>query len=373
MSSDDLDTNVDSWMLSDALDAADESFFLNAISEEATQAPPPAHEDSSESRDTSSTECVSSNTDAKAHAEPNNAVIEPIKTADRPQDENDPPQAMLIFVMGDHRVSDSCVLGVLNEHPEALKEITSNRCLSTSAFLHPALQVAMAELRPTMMVQVAVRLTAVALRLVAEILPNHHVSTQPEGAGGDGQQKLSETVRRELDSAVPYYDWQGPRNYHGRVQYLMALLEEAMRVLAVPKEALMEALKLDAPAARAAERVVQSILHLRQSPKDVCGTWAGDTLLSALVSRTARLTPKCQTTDSSKVKEDGIEPAVSPDSVDEDELPSPSELVRRKPGIKASQTLSRVEVRVPKVADDDIVESGSAGRSSQFEAPRYRY
>ena len=203
MSSDNLDTNVDSWILSNALDSADRSFFLDAISEEATQAPPPDHEDSLESRDISSTECASINTDAKALTEPSNPIIEPKETADRPQDENDPPQAMLIFVMGHHRVSDSCALGVLNEHPQALNAITSNRCLSTSAFLHPALQVAMAELRPTMMVQVAVRLTAIALRIIAEILPNQHISSQPEGAGDDGPQKLSETVRRELDSAVP--------------------------------------------------------------------------------------------------------------------------------------------------------------------------
>ncbi len=124
----------------------------------------------------------------------------------------------------------------------------------------------------------------------------------------------------------------------------------------------MKALKPDAPAARAAERVVRSILHLRQSPKDVCGTWAGDTLVSVLVSQTARLPPTCQSEDSSKVEED--KPAVLPDFDDEDELQSPSELVRRRPAIQASQTLSRVEVRVPMVADADIVESGSAGTSS---------
>ena len=67
----------------------------------------------------------------------------------------------------------------------ALKEITSNRCLSTSALFHLTLQVAMTELRPTMMVQVAVRLAAIALRLIAEILPNQVLSRQPEGAGDD--------------------------------------------------------------------------------------------------------------------------------------------------------------------------------------------
>ena len=273
MFSDDLDANVDSRMLTDALDAADESIFLSALSEEATRALPPDQEDCSGSRNMSPTELASSNTDAETHAEPSNAALEPRSLAGQPQDKNDSPQAMLIFVLGDHRVSDSCTMTALNEYPEALESVTSNRCLSTSAFFHPALQIAMAELRPMMMVQVAVRLSVVTLRLVAEILPNHHISTQSGGPGDEGERKLSETIRHELDSAVPYYDWQSPRNYHGRVRYLMALLEEAMRVLAVPKEALIEALKLDAPAARAAVHVIRSILHLRQSPNDVCGTW----------------------------------------------------------------------------------------------------
>ena len=52
------------------------------------------------------------------------------------------------------------------------------------------------------------------------------------------------------------------------------------------------------------------------------------------------------------------------DSDDDDELPSPSQLVRKNPVAMASQTLLRVKVRMPKVADDDIDELGSAGRSS---------
>ena len=56
-----------------------------------------------------------------------------------------------------------------------------------------------------MMVQVAVRLTAISLRLVAEILPTYYVSPQYEGAGGEEQQKLLETVRRKLDEVLPFY------------------------------------------------------------------------------------------------------------------------------------------------------------------------
>ena len=360
MSSDDLDANVDFRMLSDALDAADESFFLNAISEEATQAPPPDHEDSLESRDISSTESAT-NPDTKAHAEPSNAVIEPRKTADGPQDENDPPQAMLIFVMGDHRVSDSCALGVLNEHPEALKAITSNQCLRTSAFLKPALEAAMAELRPSMMMPVAVRLTAISLRLVAGILPNHQTSPQDDNVDEGEQQKLAEIVQHELGQAVPYYQWQGPTNYCGRIQHLMALLEEAIRIMAVPSDLLTAALKLDAAAAHISQQVLRSILDLGQKPEDVCGTWAADTLLSAWILRKARRPPQCLAPDSSRVKENGINLAVSSDSESEEELPSPSKFVQRRPDAKAGRALSP-EDKV-RAADDQNVKSGSAGKS----------
>ena len=52
--------------------------------------------------------------------------------------------------MGGHCISESSNLDVLNFYPEAFREITSNACLSTSAFLAPALQDAMEELRPTL-------------------------------------------------------------------------------------------------------------------------------------------------------------------------------------------------------------------------------
>ena len=101
------------------------------------------------------------------------------------------------------------------------------------------------------MVQVAVRLNAISLRLVAEILPTQHPMPQYEGLGKDEQQKLAETFRCELNQAVPYFQWQGPRNCYGRIQYLMAVLEEVIRVLAVPTVSLTDALSLDVGAAQA--------------------------------------------------------------------------------------------------------------------------
>ena len=58
-----------------------------------------------------------------------------------------------------------------------------------------------------------------------------------------------------------------------------------------------------------------------------------------------------------------MKPAGSPDSESEDELPSPCTFARRKLGLKASQSLSRAEVRVLKAADNDIDKPGSAGKA----------
>ena len=345
-------------MLPDTMDAANNSFFLDATSDEAAQSLAGGREDTPKSRDSTPTELPSADTNTGL----SNAVAESKQTPDRAQEYDIPPQAMLIFIMGEHRFSDSCELGVLNEHPEALKAITSNQCLSTSAFLKPALEAAMAELRPLMMMPVAIRLTAISLRLIAGILPNHQPSPQDENAGEGEQQKLAETVRHELGQAVPYYQWQGPTNYCGRIQYLMALLEEAIRVMAVPRDSLTEALKLDTAAAHISQRVLQSILDLGQNPKEVCGAWAADTLLLAWVPRKAYQPPRCLTLDFSKMKENGVELATSPDFDSDDELPSPSEFVRRKPDTKAARALPLVEVRAPNAADDHVFRSGSAGR-----------
>ena len=145
------------------MEAAHQSFFLDAISDGTTQSLADNLMEMPESRDTEhdvTTVLSGSNMTGLGN------TIEPTKMPEC----SDPPQALVIFVLGEHRFSDSCELGVMNEHPEALQAITFNQCLSTSAFLEPALHAAMAELRPSMMVQVAVRLTAITLRLVVKIL-----------------------------------------------------------------------------------------------------------------------------------------------------------------------------------------------------------
>ena len=141
----------------------------------------------------------------------------------------------------------------------------------------------------------------------------------------------------------------------------MALLEEAVQILAAPTESLTAGVKADEAAGRALQHVAQSILDLRESPADVCGTWAADILLSVRASRKARQPPPCLTADSTKVKENRNKLANSPNSESEDEPPSPSEFVRRKLDIQASQGLERLEVRIPRAVEDDIVKSGSAG------------
>ena len=221
------------------MESAHQSFFHDAISDERARSLADDLVETPESRDEKH-HIPTGLSGSNKTAEPSNAIVEPTETLER----SDPAQALVIFVLGEHRFSDSCELGVMNEHPEALQTITSNQCLSTSAFLKPALHAAMAELRPSMMVQVAVRLTAITLRLAAKILRTQHPIQDPEVCETE-QQELSETVRCELQRAVPFYQWQGPRNYYGRVQYLMTLLQGAIRALAVPTSSLAEALKED--------------------------------------------------------------------------------------------------------------------------------
>ena len=147
------------------MEAADQSFFQDAISDEMGQRPGDVLVEMPESRDEEHhvpTELSGSNNTA----EPSNALVDRTEMSER----SDHPQALVIFVLGEHRFSDSCELGVIEEHPKALQAITSNQCLSTSAFLKPVLHTAMAELRPSIMVQVAVRLTAITMRLAAKII-----------------------------------------------------------------------------------------------------------------------------------------------------------------------------------------------------------
>lgn len=380
-------------------DSVNEFFLIDALSEGADQSQAVGESEDPQSRDTGVPDPLNGDINAGS----DNANAESTKSP------HNAPQAMLVFVMGEHRFSDSCDLGVLNEHPKALKTITSNQCLSTSAFLNPALCAVMAELRPWMMVQVAVRLTAISLRLVAEVLSTQGFLAQHEGSEGVEYQKLADIIRRELDSALPYYRWHGPRNYNGRVQYLMALLEEAIRMLAVPKQSLTKALELDIPAVQASHHVARMIYDLGQSPADVCGLWAAETLLlpqapgkadsksaadgdvaarteepvevaiekdigtnhQSTSSKTASIgeeictsqNPRDLTTDSSKVVANNARPSTSP-SESEDELPPLSKFIRSKPDLRACKKLSRVEVPVLKAAHVETNVCGSqAGKS----------
>ena len=131
------------------------------------------------------------------------------------------------------------------------------------------------------MVQIAVRLAALTLRLVAKILPTENHS-QDEAPCKDEEEKLLEIIQRELGQAIPYYEWQGPRNHFGRARYLMILLEEAFRLLAVPTTLFVEALKQDPPAAHASKYLAEAIRDLGQTNADLCGAWAADILLSVL-------------------------------------------------------------------------------------------
>ena len=118
------------------------------------------------------------------------------------------------------------------------------------------------------MVQITVRLAAISIRLANETLS---IPRQDEGNGAGEQQRLLASVHIRLNEALPYYQWQGPRNYYGRVQYLMVLLEETIRVLGVPMEVLTAALEADETANRAFQRIARCILSFDGSPADVCG------------------------------------------------------------------------------------------------------
>ena len=348
------------------MDTENESFFIEALSdglsdEVAQILAADSLEDLPESRDTDCSPPTKA-LDTGAEAVLSEGITAAGRTSERPEEQSAPSQAMLIFVMGEDRFSDSCELGLLNEHPEPLKAITSNQCLTTSGFLKPVLRAAIAELRPSMMVQVAVRLTAITLRLVADILPTDHAIPKNEGVCGDEHKRLLETVCRELEQAVPYYHWQGPRNYCGRVQYLMALLEEAVRVLGVSTNSLTEALEVDEAANRALERVARSILKLGQSPADVCGVWAAETVLSAwalekasfelLSDRSVSL--RSEEPFEAAGKEDRHHEAggdktkicksprcMTPDSESEDELPSPSTFIQSKRNAKTDNDVAK--------------------------------
>ena len=126
----------------------------------------------------------------------------------------------------------------------------------------------------------------------------------------------------------------------------MALLEGAVRVMAVSKISFIDALRLDAAAEDASRTVTQSIRGLGQDPEEVCGTWAAELLLSMSVLRhnRQRFTLVHSAPSTSMVK--GLRAATPPGPEDEDEdgLPTPAAFLQRS-GPKAAQAVPHVEPR----------------------------
>ena len=348
------------------MEAADQSFFQDAISDEMGQSPGDNLVEISESRDEEChvpTELSGSNT-----AESSDAVVDPAEMSEH----SDHMQALVIFVLGEQRFSDSCELGIIDEHPEALQAITANQCLSTSAFLKPALHAAMAELRPSMMMQVAVRLTVITLRLAAKILQTQDTTSQDPDVCGTEQHRLAETICGELERAVPYYQWQGPRNYYGRVQYLMALLQEAIRVLAVPTSSLAEALKEDAQGDQAAKQLARSVFDLGDSLSDVCGTWLAENVLSWWEKQSGLKTPSGKKADAGQRSADDETKSSEPPSCmtpnsDPEQLPSPSTFIRKRPVRRTSPNSTAAETSLEEGVNDRATKQGGReGMTDQF-------
>ena len=110
-----------------------ESFFVDALSDElsdevAETLTADSLEELPKSHETNRSQATNI-LDVTAEAVLSEGTTATEQTAERPQEQSAPPQATLIFVIGEHRFSDSCELGVLNEHPEALTTITPNQCL----------------------------------------------------------------------------------------------------------------------------------------------------------------------------------------------------------------------------------------------------
>ena len=315
---------------------ADELFDFNAALE-CTAEPPGAQELDRQrmSRDHSPKEAPSASgtTGGQPDAQTTSIASEQAPVASQSHGfPPDPSQAMLIFVIGDHRLSETVELGVLNEHPEALKNITATQSLTSSAFLTPAIQAVMAELQPSLMVQVAVQLTIISFRLVAQELSSK--DNRQAVPNSDKYQELAKVVHDGLEQALPFFEWQGRTNQCGRARYLMALLQEAIRIFGIETESLVKGMKSHASAKSAVRQVTMAIASLGYSPVEVCGEWAAENLIPAWPSTVAR--SKKQRRDSevfhnalSKQGKDHSRrsSAASEKGSDDDELPSPSKFV----------------------------------------------
>ena len=160
----------------------------------------------------------------------------------------------------------------------------------------------------------------------------------------------------------------------------MALLEEAIRVLAVPTESMSEMLKADIPATHALNHVAQLISNSGESAAVICGTWAAETLLPMWEEKTRirSLSVTLKSGEPAQVagkQEAGSEsggngstlshphPCTTPNSESEDELPSPSIFIRRRQSLKTPQSSAGARVLIPRALDHDVAKPGSqAGR-----------
>ena len=94
----------------------------------------------------------------------------------------------LAFTLRAVCISSAVDFASLEERPDGSSSITSTLCLGTLKFLCPALTVVLAEMRPTLMAQAVVRLTAISLRLRGDI-PFDHREGDPSGSGAKAESR----------------------------------------------------------------------------------------------------------------------------------------------------------------------------------------
>ena len=154
----------------------------------------------------------------------------------------------------------------------------------------------------------------------------------------------------------------------------MALLQEAIRALAVPTSSLAEALKDDVLASQAAKRMARSVFDSGDSVLDVCRPWAAEYLLSSWENSSFKTPSDRNANAEEQSVNDATKPrklslCMTPNSDLEEKLPSPSTFIRKKLIRRNSQTAMAAEVRLPEAVNDDATKQGSrAGMPDPFQA-----
>lgn len=140
----------------------------------------------------------------------------------------------------------------------------------------------------------------------------------------------------------------------------------------MPPSSLAEALKQDVQASQATKQVARLVLDSRDSLSDVCGAWAAEHLLSSCKNSSLK-TPSERNADA---EEENVEDAnktrklsscMTPNHDLEEELPSPSTFIRKKPIRRTSQNTTTAEVGLRKAMsnDDDAKQGSQAGTQDQ--------